>query len=306
MRIINDPKLKPQSKEPFNLALIPFYTLFCAVGFSTFIFSPLALILVHRRLPEFWPKVVGLSGAIVALLLFDAPVASVLISFILGLFVADGIQRQVPVWKVLVQASFLIGALGLFGLLAYTAVSNQPNPWLVWSGLIESILEQAQKSPFASGEWDWQATKGLLLYQGPFYFISGNLLSIFLSIGLSAHLQWQPDSDLYSAKSLRKLKLPPLFGPLVIFLWAGSFLLPVPAKFVVNGVVNCGLVFLSFQGFLVLSGLMEPKKWPKGVRTAIYIGFILVGFYALVGLGLISSGILTKRKGQSEVLEEST
>ena len=305
MRLINDPKTSSQSKEPMNLALVPFYSLFCAVGFSTFIFSPLAVILAHRRLPDFWPKVVSLAGAVLALILFDAPVPSVLVSFVLGLFVADGIQKQVPVWKLMVRSGILIAAIGLIGLLSYTATLNQSNPWRVWVTFIEKVLEQARKSPLASGDWNWETTKELLLYQGPFYFISGNLLSVWLSLGLSAHLGWAPESDIYSSKNLRKLQLPRLLGPVIMLCWAGSVFLPTPAKYFASGVVNCGLVFLSFQGFLVLSALMEPKKWAKGVRMGIYLGFILVGFYALVGLGLISPSILTKRRVQSEVLEES-
>jgi len=298
MRLVNDPKENSPAKEPANLALIPFYALFCAVGFSTFIFSTLPLILIHRRLPDFWPKVVGIAGAILALVLFEVPAPAVLTSFVLGLFVADGIQKQTPVWNLLLKSGILLIILGLIGTGIYSYLLSQSDPWALWTDFILKVIEQAKQNPVLKGDWDWNVTEQLLLYQGPFYFVSGNLLMVWFSIGLAAHLGWPLPTDLYSSQNLRKLKLPRFLGPGVLLFWGASQFLPLPAKYIANGISNWGLVFISFQGFLAVSTFLQGKNWPRGVRTAIYLGFIFIGFYALVGLGLISSNILT-RKTQS-------
>lgn len=296
MRVVNDHEEKSGRPEPVSFFALLFYALICALGFSSVFMSPFSLILAHRRLPEFWPKVAGILGALLALLFLDVPPHVLVFIFVFGIFVADGIQRQVPLWRLLTLSGFLVFVLGLLGLVM-VAGGVEPGELLsTWAGFVDKVINQAKENGLIKSEVDWAQLREILFYQGPFYFVSGALLSVWFSIGLAAHFKWQEDSDAYSAESLRKLRLPVWFSFFVLGLWGLSLLKNGAFSFLVGGVSQFGFLALSIQGTFLVSLFLKQKRWRAGLRAIIYSLFIFIGFYALVGLGLMSPMILIRKK----------
>jgi hypothetical protein len=311
MRLINDnPEQKTGSSEPVNLFSLPFYALMCALGFSSIVMSPLAVIWVHRKLPEYWPKVVSIVGAVIALLFLDAPVTAVLLSFVVGVFVADNVKRQVPVWGLLFRSSILAATLAIIALGVKDQMGDRVGLLTLWTQLVSKGVQQAQEGGLVVNQVDWEQIRQVLFYQGPFYFLSGTMLSVWLSLGLAAHLKWQTDDDLYSAKKMRSLRLPWFISLIALVLWGASFLVQgTSPKMILAGVLNLVLSALFIQGTVLLSMFLDQKRWGQMVRTLIYTLFVFVGFYALAGLGLMSPLILIKKKRQdltpTKTLEEA-
>jgi hypothetical protein len=54
---------------------------------------------------------------------------------------------------------------------------------------------------------------------------------------------------------------------------------------------------------------MAQRGWKNGPRALVYVGFLFVGFYALVGLGLMSPFVFIKKNSlmgcQTKPLEEA-
>jgi hypothetical protein len=261
MRVVNDNTERGQHPEPVNFLSLPLYALLCAVGFSSVILSPFVIILAHRRLPDYWPKVVSILGAVIALVVLEVPLTAVLLSFVLGIFVADSVQRQVPVWQLLIRSLLLAAALAFIGLFVLSQLGERQGVVALWISWIDKVIEQAQKGVVVTPGWNWEQARAILIYQGPFYFLSGCLLSIWLSIGLGAHLNWQKEEDLYSAKTLRTLRLSGKFSLGVLALWLASLVLGNQAHFVLAGVLHLGLMALFIQGTVVLSVFFEKKNW---------------------------------------------
>jgi len=298
MRVLNDNSEQgTQTPEPVNLLSLPFYALLCALGFSSVVMSPLAVILAHRRLPDFWPKVVSILGAVIALLFLNVPVTAVLLSFVLGVFVADKIKRPVPVWNLLGSSVLLSAVLGILGVFLVDQMGERMGVLQLWNTWVSKGVQQAQEGGLISQPVDWGQIKQALYYQGPFYFLSGCLLSVWLSIGLGAHLRWQADEDPYSAKNLRQLRIHWSWSLVAILVWASTFVVTsVSSKLLLAGVLNLVMMVLFVQGTVLVALFLDQKKWNHMVRTLVYLLFIVVGFYALVGLGFMSPLILIKKK----------
>ncbi|MFM8270320.1 MAG: DUF2232 domain-containing protein [Pseudomonadota bacterium] len=309
MRLVNDQDEKKPRVDSVNLLSLPFYALLCGLGFSSVLMSPFAVILVHRRFPDYWPKVVSIGGALVALLLLEVPLPVVLLSFVLAVFVADSIQRQVPVWTLIFRTVFLSSVLGLIGLGVVGQSMGTSNLVSIWTQFVERVGQQAQQSGLLVPGWDLPTLRNLLFYQGPFYFLSGCLLSVWFSVGLAAHLKWQSDNDVYSSSNLRTLKLPWSMSLGVLIIWSLNAFNNNSSQYWIAGLLHLFFVVLSIQGITVVSVFMAQKNWKSGVRAFVYVGFILVGFYALVGLGLMSPIVFNKKKGlmvsQIKPLEEA-
>lgn len=309
MRVLNDQEEKQGASEPVSFFALLFYGLICALGFSSIFMSPFSLILAHRRLPDFWPKVAAIGGALLALLFLEVPPHILVFIFIFSVFVADGIQKQVSLWKLLTLSGCLVFTLGLLGL-AIVSGSIEPSELIsTWSSFVDKVIQQAQENGLFKSEVDWTQLRQVLFYQGPFYFVSGALLSVWFGIGLAAHFRWQDDSDAYSAESLRKLQLPVWTSFIVLGLWGLSLLKVGGFSYLGAGLSQFGFLALSIQGTLLLSLFLKQKQWRAGIRALIYSLFIFIGFYALVGLGLMSPMILIRKKrlekNTPEVLKES-
>lgn len=309
MRVVNDQKDKNPKGDSVSLLSLPFYALLCGLGFSSLLMSPFAVILVHRRLPDYWPKVVSISGALIALLLLEVPLPVVLLSFVLAVFVADSIQRQVPVWTLMVRTAALTSILGVIGLAVASQSTDLTQLSSIWSLFVDKVIQQVQLNNLLMPGWDLAMVRNLLFYQGPFYFVSGCLLSAWFSIGLAAHLKWQPEKDAYSSQSLRTLNLPWAMSLLVLVIWGANAFNRTPSASVIAGLLHTFFVVFSMQGTIVLSRFMSLKGWKGGFRVFAYLGFWIVGFYALVGLGLMSPLVFIKKKslmeGQAQPLEEA-
>ena len=172
MRVINDKQDHKAKGEQVSLLSLPLYALLCGIGFSSIMMAPLAVIWVHRRLPEFWPKVVSIAGAVVALLLLEVPLPAVLMGFVFGVFVADSVQRQVPLWILAFRSMFLAAFLGFLGLGVFAKTSGQTNLMAAWEHMISLAVAQAQQSGLQVPELDWELLKRSLFYSGPFYYLA--------------------------------------------------------------------------------------------------------------------------------------
>ncbi|NBX77262.1 MAG: DUF2232 domain-containing protein [Proteobacteria bacterium] len=309
MRVVNDQNENQPKKEPVSLLSLPFYALLCGLGFSSILMSSFAVILVHRRLPDYWPKVVSIAGALIALLVLEVPLPVVLLSFVLAVFVADSIQRQVPVWTLMIRTLLLTTVLGLIGLGVMTQTVEAAKVLSGWSQFVDRVVQQAQQSGLLFPEWNPVMLRNLLFYQGPFYFLSGCLLSVWFSVGLAAHLKWQSEQDVYSSQSLRGLRLPWLMSVFVLILWAVNAFNQTPSQYWLAGLLHLLFVIFSIQGTTVLSVFMAQRGWKSGPRALVYVGFLFVGFYALVGLGLMSPFVFIKKNSlmgcQAKPLEEA-
>ncbi len=125
--------------------------------------------------------------------------------------------------------------------------------------------------------------------------LSGAILSFWLSVGVAAHLGWFAPGHAVSAASLRALRLPGWvsLGFVALFVvtmragaggagyWGGGFRL-VGA-----------LVFI--QGCVLLSSLMDARQVAPRIRTLVYLVSILLGFYALVGMGVVGPWFFRKQ-----------
>jgi len=309
MRLVNDQNEKQEKVEPVSLFSLPFYALLCGLGFSSVLMSSFAVILVHRRLPDYWPKVVSIAGALIALLVLEVPLPIVLLSFVLAVFVADSVQRQIPVWTLLVRTLLLVSVLGFIGLGVLAQSLDLASLISAWTQFVDRVVDQAQQSGLLVPGWDLATLRNLLFYQGPFYFLSGCLLSVWFSIGLAAHLKWQSEKDVYSSQKLRELRLPWVMSVLVLVLWAANAFNQTPSQYWLAGLLHVFFVFFSIRGMTVLSQFMAQRGWKSGLRAFVYVGFLFIGFYALVGLGLMSPFVFIKKNSlmgcQTEPLEEA-
>ncbi|NBT59521.1 hypothetical protein EBT16_12125, partial [bacterium] len=175
MRLVNEQNDNQTNLEPVGFLSLLFYSLLCGLGFSSFLMSPFAVILVHRRLPDFWPKVVSIAGAVLALVVLEVPLPIVVFSFVLSVFVADNVHRQVPVWSLIFRTAVLVSFLGLLGLGIASRSFHLSDLVSVWTQFVDQVVKQAQESQLLIPEWDISTVRRLLFYQGPFYFVSGCL-----------------------------------------------------------------------------------------------------------------------------------
>jgi hypothetical protein len=296
MRVVNDKNESSSRPQPLNLLALPLYALLCAIGFSSVFMSPLAVILTHRRLPEFWPKVVSITGAVVALLVLEVPLPVVLISFVFGVFVADSVQREVPFWLLAIRSVALSAVLGGLGLAFVSQLHSQSNLLEGWRNLVGLAVTQAQQGGFFGPELDWEMMRKSLFYEGPFFYLAASLLSLWLSVGLSAHLGWQAEETVYGAKKLRALRLPAWLSVATVVLWVLDLVLANRAAYVIAGFLDLLVAVFFIQGCVTLSVFLNQKRFARGTRAVIYSLFIVFGFYALVGLGLMSPLIFLKKR----------
>src|SRR5580693_7719165 len=116
MRVLND---REEQTEPSELGFfsIASYALLTAVGIATVIFGPLPMIVGHMRLSDPWPKVAALLGALIALTFLEVPAPLVVMTFIFGLFVADGVWKETAFWKLVRDAALLALGMGFLAAL---------------------------------------------------------------------------------------------------------------------------------------------------------------------------------------------
>lgn len=297
MRVVNDKEEKPESTD-FGVFSLVGYVLLTAMGVASILFSPLPMILSHVRLVEPWPKVATLSGALLAILFLEVPLGLVLMAFVFGLFIADSIAKKTPFWRLLGNAVLLSLVVGFFALLISASFASRSFT-SYWIGMIDETVLQAREMLRARDSFDWQVIRSVLLYQGPFLYVSASVLSLWLSVGLAAHLGWTAENEVFSARALRRLQLPALFSFLFVLLFFMSAFVPEGFQHLAGGLFRVIGVFMFLQGMVTLSKAMALKQTRPAFRTFVYFVSVLLGFYMVVGIGVFSPWIFRKKQFES-------
>jgi len=289
MRVLNDKLKGDKESTELGLLAVVSQSLFCALGMSTVLMGPLPMIHSHLRMTEPWPKITALLGAVVAMMFLEVPVFPVVVSFVVGLYLANGAYQRTPLFRLLLGALVVGGGVGLLGWIgaSYAHHLSLGEYWRQFvDGLIVFLQENFQTGlPIAEGDGKWASVRDMLYYQGPFFYLSAILISCWLSLGLAAHIGWWNEKHPYSSRGLRAIE--PSKGLSVAFsmLFLGDLFIDSLAGYVWGGGFRLVTLFVFVQGCLALSRLMQLKQFRPFVRAIIYSLFIVVGFYALVGIG---------------------
>jgi hypothetical protein len=303
MRVLNDKVKRDESSELGILAVIS-QSFLCALGISTVLMGPLPMIHAHVRMSEPWPKVTALLGAIVAMLFLDVPLFPIVVSFVVGLYLANGACQRIPLFRLMLGAlavGFGVGAVGWVGAsyLHHVSMGNY------WHTLVEDLLSLLQtnfKGSFSVVDSDvkWESIRKILYYQGPFFYLSAVMISCWLSLGLSAHVGWWNEKHPYSANGLRSIEPSKLISFIFSVFFLGDLFVDSPAGYIWGGMLRLITMFVFIQGCIALSRLMYLKGLRPFTRAIIYALFIAIGFYALVGIGwaypFFSKSFKKKRK----------
>ena len=298
MLISNDRKSEP--REPIHPELNFFgilsHAMLCSVGIATVFFSPLPMMLSHIRLPEPWPKITALLGAVVALLLLETSVIPVVGAFAFGLFVADQVKLKQDFWLLLGKASIFalgIGSLIIFSMSQMESLSVSA----FWQAHVTKMISQFKESVGPEGaQIQWDTLEAMLLFEGPFLFLAGSMLSLWVSVGIAAHFEWFDKKHPLRSSQLRKVRLPNWFS----LLFVGGFIAVAlssgeePSLF--SGIIRILGVLMFIQGCVCISEVMKGRKLGSRVRTLVYSLSILLGFYAVVGMGVLSPVFYQRQK----------
>jgi len=296
MRLVNDREEKaPPAPAELNVGALLAHSIFAAVGIASVFLTPLPMLVAGLRLVDPWPKVAAIIGAVIAILLFEVSPALVTAAFVFGLFVTDGVSRKIPFWQMVGKAALL--ALGLGGAaLVLLAAWNRAGIWQTWSTQvhlsvvqIQTLLQGETGAPLAELE-------AMLLFEGPFLLISAALISLWVSVGLVAHVGLLEDNSAYNGTALRALRVPTWLSG-VFFALFFVMLLPVSAlQQFAAGIYRLAATIFFIQGTVCLVHMLDAKKVSHRARTFVYVFAILIGFYVLVGLGALSPWILRKKE----------
>lgn len=300
MRVINDKEEKTESSDFGFLSLLS-HVLLTAFGVATFILSPLPIIFSHMRLVEPWPRLATLFGAVVALLFLDVPVGLVLIAFAFGLYVGDGVAKKTPFWK-LFSSSLLLSLTVGFVALLLTASLEHVRFLPYWTGLIDEGVKGAEAILRTGSSFDWNQVRALLLYQGPFLYVAGSILSFWISVGFAAHLGWMNESHPYGGNALRSVRLPNWMSILFIGLFVANAFVTSDLFHLVGGVFRVVSAFMFVQGMVTISRTLAMRRIRPFMRSIFYVFSVVLGFYMVVGIGVFSPWILRKKQAEAGVL----
>lgn len=303
MRVVND---REEKSAPTELGVLPVvaHSMLCAMGIATLLLAPLPMIVAGLRLAEPWTKVVGVFGAFVAVTFLNVPPAFAIISFILSMFIADAVCREMEFWQLLRQAGTLALVVGLATLVA-SAQLEGTTPLAYWTALVERGVGQARDAALVDKAFPWAQFQAAFFYEGPFLYLTGVFISLWLSIGLASHMGWLEENAQYSGKVLRGLRLPlwVSIGFLILFV-AVTF--PItPGNYLLGGAYRIAGVLMFIQGCVCVAELMERRMVRPRVRTLIFSVAILVGFYAVMGMGVMAPWIFRKKISFNKRLEEA-
>lgn len=302
MRVLNDKEEKSEPSELGFFSMIA-HSLFSAVGISTLLFAPLPMIVAGSRLEEPWAKISAVAGAALAILVFDVSPALVILAFIFGLFVADGVAREQSIWKLVRNSGALAGAAGVTlvlvgSLWARTSLSAQ------WASLIDVVIARLREAVSTQATVKWDELRIALLYEGPFLYLAIAIASLWLSIGIASHLGRLDSNRSYSGSALRLAQLPMWVSIVFVGLFCAASLLGVsPSQHVVGGLYRIAATLMFIQGCICLSNMMARRSARPRVRTLVFSLAVVLGFYAVVGMGVMGPWLLRKQRTQ-ESLEE--
>ena len=280
--------MPPEKPTPAPVDVLSLLSLSCltALSFSIFIIAALPILFLQSRLPDPIPKAVALAGAILAVVGLSAPVPWIAGVFTLAIVLADTLHRRGRVFPAL----FASVAAALAVILAFFFLSAQQQgvqPAAYWNGLVDGWMAQARMVLEGGMATDWTAVDSLLRHQGPFLLVAGLILSAWVSLGAAAHWGWAPGPKPLNAKALRKqARLPQAVYVAVTLGWAASMALPAAPWGVGVGRILATLLFL--QGCVCLSLILNRLGTSFVARTLIYSLGVVLGFYALLALGVVS------------------
>ncbi len=293
MLVTNDRPDPEQPPEMGFFAVIS-HSMLSALGITTVFLGPLPMILSQLRLEQPWPRITALLGAVLALAVLRAPVGPVMATFIFGLVIAEAVAAGDGFWKLIVKTVGLAAGLGVFGLFIAARLDGV-SPLPFWGQMVDGIVVQLKTAVAADPSFQWEAVRGILFYEGPFLVLSGAILSFWLSVGMAAHLGWFEEGHSLSASSLRQLQLPAWVSLGFVVLFAFTVSAGPGAAGYLGGVFRLVGSLVFIQGCVVLSNLMNGRQVAPRIRTLIYLVSILLGFYALVGMGVMGPWFFRKR-----------
>lgn len=300
MQILND-KLKESKESPkTNLIEVLLYALYCGLGTATVVLGPLSAIRAHLKLNEPWGPLAILVGAIIALIYFHLPIPVVVGVFVIGLFVSDSARKNVPLWPLLQRTSLLVLLLAAAGAL-WMSYSRDLSLSVFWGGLVDGWIEQFQGSVKNIEAIAWDVLRGILFYQGPFLLLSFTLLSVWISIGTAAHFRWFPPSHELCADKLQRMQLPVGYSVCFVVLLGASLIPLAPLSHWFSGLLRVVGVVMFIQGCVFLSLLLCKKKVSHGAKTLIYPVLLLLGFYAVVGMGVLNPWLTRRRRNEDHI-----
>lgn len=294
MRVVNDREQRTETSEVGFLSILT-HALMVSFGVATLAFAPIPMILSHEKLLEPWCKVAVVAGSLLALLVLEVPLAMVVFSFVFGLFIADSVSRKPKeIWHFLGSASLV--ALGVFALVLVTESSfERMNVVQYWNQAIDGFIQQMTLVMQVGTPVEWDLVRGLLLYEGPFLVVSGAIFSAWVSVGICAHAGWLTEKNAFSANALRNLtpSLVLSIGFLVALL-AARFS-NESLRHLFSGIARVFAALLFVQGTVVLSRWMAARGIRMPLRSLFYCFSVVLGFYALIGIGFVSPLLLKKK-----------
>jgi len=294
MRVVND-KQDPVEVKSVDLFALISQMFLVSVGVATWVFSPMVMVLSHCRFANPWSKAAGLGGAILALLFLEVPLAQVVLAFVVGLFVADGVERQVKPFQ-LISQTLAVAMLSALACLVWGAVVQGQALSHFWMNWVTTLVDRVQSGNALQKTVNWAALKDLILFEGPFLYLSATLMTLWISVGAAAHFGWiKEESNLYSSKSLKTFRVPRWVSLVFIVSFVGQLVVTSSYHYVAGGIFRVLSGFMFIQGSVCLALLLEQRKVRSGVRTLIYSMATVLGFYALVGMGIMSPWILRKK-----------
>jgi hypothetical protein len=299
VRVINDRDEKSAQSE-LGFFAIAAHALFTSLGIATVVLAPLPMIAAHERLPEPWPKVTALFGALLALAYIQVPVHAVVTGFIFGLFVSDSVKRLVPLWPLLSWCMLVAAVLGLSSV-AFASYSSGLKPLDFWTGYWSEALIQLKKSvpPESIQTIDWPALQTFFVHESPFVYVSWSMLSAWLSVGIAAHLGWLPPEHKLSGASLRALRLPRWLSIVFVVIFGAALISDSSLgnlDFLFLGLFFILGTLMFIQGCISLSDILSRRVVSPAVKTFLYSIAIIPGFPALMGVGVMSPWFFRRKE----------
>jgi hypothetical protein len=284
MNVLND-KTKETAPEIdfFHIATL---VLFAGAAGATFLLAPLPVLIAQWKLPEPWPKVVALLGAVVAVFILEAPVPWAAVAFVLSIVFADLIKSKKGLWHSL-ASSTLAAVVSAFVIFLFFSRIDKSAPLAFWKDLVHKLVLQAQTSLQSGVQVDWLMIEKVFLYESPFLLAALCWMSCWVSFGLAIHFRLLGEPAAFFGKNLRKSVRGSVFAVcLAGGAYAAAILVPLP--FYLAGSLRLSGCFLAVLGTVCLSDILNRRKVSKNGRTWVYVLAVLFGFYALVALGVVS------------------
>lgn len=295
MRVLNDRKENASESFEVNIPDLLVHAGLTALGIWSVILSPLSMLFSHTRLRQPLPKVTALLGAVIALCVLQMSLLGVVIAFVFGLFVAESIVRENSLWKLVLCSSVLAVSAG-FGGVMLSAWLQGMGPLSCWNFLVDGAILNFQRANVLDKNIAWDALKRMLFYEGPFLYLSGAILSLWLSVGIAAHLGWLSEHPRLSGTQLRKLKLPMSFSFLFVSLFILAYVTMNRWQHLLEGMLLVAGSLMFIQGCICLSKILAVRDFQPRLRTFIYSLSILLGFYVLVGIGTLGPWLFRHRE----------